>query len=74
MALEKELETYHKYLPNWSEHEGKFVLIKDDEVFGFFSSYDDVVREGYRRFKLDPFLAKRVNMIEQSHFISRLMV
>lgn len=74
MSLEKELETYHSNLAQWAEHEGKYVLIQGNEVCGFFTSYDDVLAEGYRRFKLDPFLAKRVNMIEQTHFITRLII
>ncbi len=73
MALEQELATYQKHLPDWSEHEGKYVLIKSDEVCGFFSSYDDAVNDGYEKFKLESFLVKQINSLEQVHFISRFV-
>lgn len=71
MALEQELATYQKNLNDWTEHEGQYVLIKGDQVIGFFSSYDDAIREGYERFKLTPFLVKVVSSLEQVHFVSR---
>lgn len=73
MALERELATYKKHLPDLREHEGKFVLIHGDEIVDYFSSYDDAIKEGYRRFKLEPFLVKQVQMIEQVQFITRLI-
>lgn len=74
MSLEKELKTYKKNLPEWTEYDGKYVLIKEEKVCGFYSSYDDALTEGYRQFRLEPFLVKRVSMIEQPHLISRLLV
>ena len=72
MSLEKDLETYRRNLPEWTEYDGKYVLIKDESVHGFYSSYDDALTEGYKQFKLEPFLVKRVNMIEKPPLISRL--
>ncbi len=72
MALEKEISTYKRLLPEWSEHAGQYVLIKNEEVCGFFSSYDDAIIQGYQKFGLDPFLVKQVNIVETAHFISRL--
>ncbi len=73
MALEQELATYQKNLKDWLEYEGKYVLIKGDMVCGFFSSYDDAVNDGYGKFKLDSFLVKQINTLEQVHFISRFV-
>ncbi len=71
MALERELETYNKKLPELKEHEGKFVLIHGDKVEDFFATYEDAIKAGYQKFKLEPFLVKQIRSIEQVHFISR---
>ncbi len=71
MALEKELETYKKKLPELKKDEGKFVLIHGDDVIDTFTSYDDAIKEAYKRFKLEPFLVKQIHSIEQVQFISR---
>lgn len=73
MALEKELETYKKKLPELKTSEGKFVLIYGDDIVDTFSSYEDALKEGYSRFKLEPFLVKQISSIEQIQFISRFV-
>jgi hypothetical protein len=73
MALEKELETYREKLPELKTHEGKFVLIHGDDVVDVFSSYDDAIKQGYARFKLEPFLVKRISSIEQVQFFPRFV-
>lgn len=74
MALEKELETYQAKLPELKEHEGKFVVIQDDKVLDLFSSYDDALREGYRRFGTKPFLVKQILSIEPVFYFTRPIV
>ncbi len=71
MALEKELETYKKKLPELKENEGKFVLIQGDTVVDVYTSYEDAMKEGYSKFGLEPFLVKQIQTIEQVQFISR---
>ena len=71
MALEKELETYTRELPQLGEHEGKFVLIHQDEVVDVFQAYEDALKEGYDRFGLDPFLVKQIQAIERVQYFSR---
>lgn len=71
MALEKELETYKKKLPELKQDEGKYVLIHGDEVIDTFTSYEDAIKEGYKKFQLEPFLVKQIHMIEQVYLISR---
>jgi hypothetical protein len=71
MALEKEMETFTKRLPELKQHEGKFVLIQGENVVDFFSSYDDAIKAGYQKFGLDPFLVKQIQATAQVQFISR---
>jgi hypothetical protein len=73
MALDKELETYKKKLPELAGQEGKFVLIHGEEVADVFSSYEDAIKEGYTRYKLEPFLVKQIQAFEQVQFISRFV-
>jgi hypothetical protein len=73
MALEKEMATYKAKLAEWPEHEGKFVLIHEDQVVDFFSSYDDAIKDGYRRYGLNPFLVKQVRSVEVAQVATRLL-
>jgi len=72
MALERELETYKQKLPELKEHEGKFVLIRGQEVAGVFAAYEDAINEGYRRFGLEAFLVKQISSIDRPLFIDRI--
>lgn len=72
MALEKEMDTYTKKLGELTSHEGKFVLIKGDEIVDYFASYEDAIKAGYQKFSLEPFLVKQVRSTAQVQFISRL--
>jgi hypothetical protein len=73
MALEKELETFKNKLPGLKDSEGKFALVHGDELVDVYTSYEDAIKEGYAKFKLDPFLVKQIHAIEQVQFISRLI-
>jgi len=73
MALEKELATYQRKLPELKASEGKFVLIHGDEVAGTFTSAEDAINAGYEKFKLEPFLVKQIRAIEIVQFISRFV-
>lgn len=73
MNLEKELQTYESHLAEWTEHEGKFVLIHGDGVVDFFATYEDAVKVGYDKFRLEPFLVKQVQTVAQVQFISRFI-
>ena len=69
MALEQELATYNAKLPEMKEHEGKFVLIHGPDIIDYFGAYEDAIKE----FKLEPFLVKQIQSVEQVHLISRLL-
>lgn len=73
MALEKELATYKAKLEELKVHAGRYVLIHGDDVIDTFSSYDDALKDGYEKFGLDPFLVKKIEAVEQAHFISRFV-
>jgi len=69
-ALVQELQTYREKLPSLLPEEGKFALIRGDKVVGTFDTYADALGEGYRLFKLEPFLVKQIQAVEQAHFIA----
>ena len=73
MALEKELAAYKQKLPELKEQEGKFALVHGDELVDVYSTYEDAIKEGYNRFKLEPFLVKQIRATEQILFISRIV-
>ena len=73
MALDRELETYKNKLSELKANEGKFVLIKGTDVVDTFDSYEDAIKEGYKKFKLEPFLVKQIHSIEKIQFITRFV-
>jgi hypothetical protein len=73
MALERELETYKAKFPELVATKGRFVLIHGDDVVDVFASYEGALKSGYEKFKLDPFLVKRIIAAEQTMFISRFV-
>lgn len=73
MALEKELETYRQKLTEMLDQEGKYALIHGCELADVYTSYEDALKEGYRRYGLEPFLVKKIEAIEKVQFISRFV-
>jgi hypothetical protein len=70
MPLETETQTYEKRLLELLAHEGKFVLLHETDVSGFFDTYADALQAGYERFALEPFMIKQVAATEQTQFIT----
>jgi hypothetical protein len=63
--LERERHVYESHLGEWREtHLGQFVLIKDDDVLGFFDSVEAAFNEGTARFRLEPFFVKQIPPLE----------
>lgn len=60
MALELELQTFEKHLPELLQEAGKYVLIRGEEIAGTFDSYSDALKAGYAKYKLDEFLIKQI--------------
>jgi hypothetical protein len=70
-ALKEEIATYHARFEELKAHEGKFVLIHGAEVGGVFDSYADALKIGYEKYKLEPFLVKKIASAEIAQFITR---
>jgi hypothetical protein len=59
--LDKEIDVYNKNLPEWLKaNGGKFVAIKDDNVIGFFDTFESALSEAAKRYGLDSYLIRRV--------------
>ena len=73
MALERELETFHRQLPQLltDGHEGKFVLIHGEEVAGVYVTREEAISQGYERYGKEPFLAKHIAVAEKPVYFSR---
>src|SRR5262249_54077022 len=71
MALEKELAVYNEHLIDLLANEGKYVLIKQEEIDGPFETYEDALEAGYSKYGLVPFLVKRIQRVEPIYYFSR---
>jgi hypothetical protein len=64
--LAKELETYQENRDSLlSTAEGRFVLIKGEDVLGEFDTEADAIRQGYLQLGNVPFLVKQVLQLER---------
>jgi len=70
MALETELETFQKELPNLLANAGKYVLIHGQEV-SVWDSQDEAIDAGYERYGLKQFLVKEIAEHEVPRHFSR---
>ena len=70
MALEKEFEFYVKNRDAFIDqgYEGKFVVIKDQEILDFFAAYEDALRQGLKKYGNVPFLIKEISRFERINF------
>jgi predicted acetyltransferase len=60
-TLQREAEVFATHLEEWRrEHLGEFVLIKGDEIVGFYKRLDEAFAEGTRRFGLQEFFVKQI--------------
>lgn len=70
--LERETRLFEAHLETWRrEHLGEVVLLKGDEVVGFFRTLEEAFAEGTRRFGLEPFMVRQVEpqvMVNVSFF------
>ena len=71
--LEKERKYFEKHRADWlSQHPGKFVLIKHEELAGVFGTQQEALVEGARRFGTESFLVRQVEESEQLVYIPAL--
>ena len=71
--LAQEMAIYRRNRKDWADRSGEYVLIKGDDVSGFYSSYDDALKAGYEKFGLAPFFVKQVSVVEQAHHVTRML-
>lgn len=76
MGLEREYEAYKRELPRLLEQgeNGRFALIRGDAVISVWDTYRDAIQTGYDHFGLQPFMVKRVELVETPVVITRLLV
>lgn len=74
-VLDTELKTYAQHRDHLlGTAEGKFVLIRNDQVIGVYDSKMDAIAQGYRQFGNVPFLVKQIVRIEiPLDFVSNLL-
>jgi hypothetical protein len=71
MALDTELQTYQRELPNLLPKVGKWALVHGDAVLSTWSTYEDALQEGYRVVGLHPFLVKQIQPVDVVHHTTR---
>ena len=71
MELEKEYNLYlEKKADLLKEHKNKFLVIKDDEIYDSFASYEDALIYGLKKIGNVPFLIQQVMEEEPIHFFT----
>ena len=64
--LEREIEYFEAHRDELLEkYRHQFVVIKSSELIGAFSTVEEALSEGARRFGLEPFLVRRVAGTEE---------
>jgi len=73
--LSREQALYEANLSRWlPDHEREYVLIKGDEVDGFYESRDEALIAGYSRFGIGPLFVKQVSPSEPVHHIPGALI
>jgi hypothetical protein len=70
--LAEEVKTYDSQLPGWADREGQFVLIKGQDVLGFYPRDEDALEAGYSRLGSGPFLVKQILLFEPIYQLGRV--
>lgn len=72
MALEREVAVYHENLAELLASEGKFVVIRGEEILpSAFDDYEAALRAGFDRFGPVPFLIKQISRTEPVLYFNR---
>jgi hypothetical protein len=72
LLLEAELGVFEAHLPGWVEREGQHVLIKGEEIVGFFPTREEALVDGYTRFGIVPFLVKQIAQNEPVYTLAQV--
>jgi hypothetical protein len=69
IALEQEYKYFLSHLEEFSKtHLNEFVVIKGEQLVGFFNSYEKALRDGLQRFGNVPFFIEEVKEEEVVHY------
>ena len=69
IALQQEYDFFLAHLNEFSKnHLNEFVVIKEKEIIGFFSSYEKALRDGLKQFGNVPFFIKEIREEKEVHF------
>jgi hypothetical protein len=71
MAFEKESAVYKAHRTDWLEHEGKYLVIRGEEITGPYETLDDALEGGYQKYALEPFMVKQIHKFEPIYYFSR---
>ncbi len=73
--LNEEIKTYERNKDNLvKESNGKYVLIKGNEIIGIYDTQNDAIKVGIDKFGNTPFLVKKIEAVEQPmNFTSNLI-
>ena len=72
--LQTEIDTFERLLPKLLvEHDGKFAVIKGEELIETFDSYEDALKCGYAKFGLETFFVKKIAPADQVAFFTRML-
>lgn len=74
MLLEAELKTYYAHLDELLVDEGRYVLIRGETILDTYDTYRDAIQVGYDKCRLDPFLVKKIQAVDQVHLFTRDIV
>jgi hypothetical protein len=64
LAIKREIRTYRRELPRLlaEGQEGRFALIKGDEVVSVWDTFDDAYQAGRERFGMEAFIAQPIEV------------
>ncbi len=72
-TLKKEVQTFKAHKKEFlSKSKGKYVLIKNSEIIGFFDNAENAYREGLKKFGNVPFLIRQIAEKEPVVYIPAL--
>jgi hypothetical protein len=65
--LDVERQYYQAHAAEWTQlHPGKFVVVKEEDVVGFFDTIDEALAAGGSKFGLSSFLVRRVGETQET--------
>lgn len=74
-SLRREQAVYEAHLPAWlRDHDAEHVLIKGDDIVGFFPTRDEALAAGYARFGVVPLFVKQVAASEPVYHIPNALL